>query len=143
MIRSIAPAAARSGSMGSILTSAGVLAPTIQLPSAYQRCAVEFRVLGPVEVIHGGRAFSVGGARTRAVLAMLLLNANRVVSADRLAGELWPDLGPERAAANLQVRLAELRRALRSAGAADRLVTRPPGYVFLVAVGELDVSRFE
>jgi DNA-binding SARP family transcriptional activator/pimeloyl-ACP methyl ester carboxylesterase len=104
---------------------------------------VEFRVLGPVEVIHGGQACAVGGARTRGVLAMLLLNANRVVSADRLAAELWPDLGPAKAAANLQVRLAQLRRALRSAGEADRLVTRPPGYVLAVTVNELDLLRFE
>jgi DNA-binding SARP family transcriptional activator/pimeloyl-ACP methyl ester carboxylesterase/class 3 adenylate cyclase len=104
---------------------------------------VEFRVLGPIEVIDRGEAVAVGGVRARAVLAMLLLNANRVVSADRLAGELWPDLEPARAAANLQVRLAELRRALRSAGEADRLVTRPPGYLFLAAADELDVLRFE
>jgi DNA-binding SARP family transcriptional activator/pimeloyl-ACP methyl ester carboxylesterase len=104
---------------------------------------VKFRVLGPVEVTRGGQPFSVGGARTRAVLAMLLLNANRVVSADRLAGELWPDLGPDKAAANLQVRLTELRRALRSAGEADRLVTQPPGYLFRVMLDELDVLRFE
>jgi DNA-binding SARP family transcriptional activator len=104
---------------------------------------VEFRVLGPIEVIHGGQAFAVGGARARAVLAVLLLNANRVVSADRLARELWPDLEPDRAAANLQVRLTELRRALRSAGEADRLVTRPPGYIFLAGADELDVLRFE
>jgi DNA-binding SARP family transcriptional activator len=104
---------------------------------------VEFRVLGPIEVIHGGQAFAVGGARARAVLAALLLNANRVVSADRLACELWPDLEPDRAAANLQVRLTELRRALRSAGEADRLVTRPPGYIFLAGADELDVLRFE
>jgi DNA-binding SARP family transcriptional activator/pimeloyl-ACP methyl ester carboxylesterase len=104
---------------------------------------VEFRILGPVEVVHGGRAFAVGGARTRGVLAMLLLNANRVVSADRLGRELWPGLGPDKAAANLQVRLTQLRGALRSAGEADRLLTRPPGYVFAVAVTELDVLRFE
>jgi DNA-binding SARP family transcriptional activator/pimeloyl-ACP methyl ester carboxylesterase len=104
---------------------------------------VEFRILGPVEVIHGGQACAVGGARTRGVLALLLLNANRVVSADRLAGALWPDLGPAKAAANLQVRLAELRRALRSAGEADRLVTRPPGYVVAATVNELDLLRFE
>lgn len=104
---------------------------------------MDFRILGPVEVIHDGRALAVGGPRARAVLAMLLLNANRVVSADWLAGELWPGLGPDRAAANLQVRLTELRRALRSAGQADRLVTRPPGYVFRVTVSELDVLLFE
>ena len=104
---------------------------------------MEFRVLGPVEVVRGCQVFAAGGARARAVLAMLLLNANRVVSAGRLAGEVWPDLEPDRAAANLQVRLTELRRALRTAGEAGRLVTRPPGYIFRVAVGELDVSRFE
>ena len=103
---------------------------------------MEFRLLGPVEVMNDGQAFTVGGARARAVLAMLLLNANRVVSADRLAEELWPGLGPARAAANLQVRLTELRRALRSAGGAGRLVTRPPGYVIRVTVNELDVLRF-
>ncbi|HEY1004507.1 MAG TPA: BTAD domain-containing putative transcriptional regulator [Streptosporangiaceae bacterium] len=104
---------------------------------------MELRVLGPIEVIHGGQALAVGGTRARAVLAVLLLNANRVVSADRLASELWPDLEPERAAANLQVRLTELRRALRSAGEADRLVTRPPGYAFRATADELDLMRFE
>jgi DNA-binding SARP family transcriptional activator/pimeloyl-ACP methyl ester carboxylesterase len=104
---------------------------------------VEFQILGPVEVTHGGETLAVGGARTRGVLAMLLLNANRVVSADRLARELWPGLGPDKAAANLQVRLTQLRGALRSAGEADRLVTRLPGYAFAVTVTELDVLRFE
>jgi DNA-binding SARP family transcriptional activator len=91
---------------------------------------VKFLVLGPLQVTHGGRPLAVGGARTRAVLAMLLVNANQVVSADRLAGALWPGLGQQRAAANLQVRIAELRRALRRAGQADRLVTQAPGYQF-------------
>jgi DNA-binding SARP family transcriptional activator len=81
---------------------------------------VEFGVLGSLEVTSGGRSLAVGGARTRAVLALLLTNANSVVSADRLTDELWPDLAPERAAANLQVRLSELRKAFRSAGEADR-----------------------
>jgi DNA-binding SARP family transcriptional activator/pimeloyl-ACP methyl ester carboxylesterase len=104
---------------------------------------VEFHVLGPLEVTHGGRSLAVGGARTRAVLAMLLLNANRVVSADLLADELWPGLSQQRAAANLQVRLSELRRALRTAGEADRLATRSPGYLLRVTAEELDVLRFE
>jgi DNA-binding SARP family transcriptional activator/pimeloyl-ACP methyl ester carboxylesterase len=77
------------------------------------------------------------------VLALLLLNANRVVSADRLMQELWPELAPDRAAANLQVRLSELRKALRAGDQADRLETRPPGYLLRVAPDELDVLRFE
>ena len=65
------------------------------------------------------------------------------VSADRLADELWPGQPLERAAASLQVRISELRRALRPAGEADRLVTRPPGYLLRVRPGELDAARFE
>ena len=52
-------------------------------------------------------------------------------------------MSQDSAAANLQVRLAELRRALRSVGEADRLATRPPGYVLRAAADELDVLRFE
>ena len=104
---------------------------------------MEFHVLGPSEVTVGGRSLSVGGSRTRAVLALLLVNANRVVAADRLMDELWPELAPDRAAANLQVRLSELRKALRAVQEADRLETRPPGYVLRVAAGELDLWRFE
>ena len=107
------------------------------------RGTVEFRVLGPLEVTAGGQSLEVGGARTRAVLAMLLVNANQVVSADWLAEELWPGHPADRAAANLQVRLWELRKALRSAGEADRLVTRPPGYLLRVTAEELDALRFE
>src|SRR6185437_15823683 len=72
---------------------------------------------------------------------MLLVHANKVVSADWLIEELWRD--QPRAADSLQVRLSELRKALRSAGAADRLVTRPPGYLLRVMPGELDAPRFE
>jgi DNA-binding SARP family transcriptional activator/pimeloyl-ACP methyl ester carboxylesterase len=104
---------------------------------------VKFQVLGPLQVSCGGQPLAVGGARTRAVLAMLLVNANRVVSADRLSGELWPGLNRERAVANLRVRLAELRRALRSVGEADRLATCPPGYQFSATADELDALRFE
>jgi len=104
---------------------------------------VEFHILGPLEVTDGARPLAVGGTRTRAVLAMLLLNANRMVPADRIADELWPELGQQRAAANLQVRLSELRRALRSVGEAGRLATRPPGYLLRVTAEELDVLRFE
>ena len=103
---------------------------------------MEFRILGPLEVTADGQSLDLGGARTRAVLAMLLVYANQVVSTDRLAEELWPGQPAGKAGASLQVRLSELRKAFRSAGAAERLVTRPPGYLLRVAPGELDAARF-
>ena len=81
---------------------------------------MEFGVLGPLEVTAGGQSLGLAGARTRAVLAMLLAHANQVVSADRLIEELWPGQPADRAADSLQVRLSELRKALRSGGEADR-----------------------
>ena len=102
---------------------------------------MEFGVLGPLEVTAEGRSLGLAGARARAVLAMLLVHANQVVSCDRLIDELWP--GQPRGTDSLQVRLSELRKALRSAGEADRLVTRPPGYLLRVRPGELDALRFE
>jgi DNA-binding SARP family transcriptional activator len=104
---------------------------------------MEFGILGPLEVTAGGCPLAVGGARVRAVLAMLLVHANQVVPADRLAAELWPGQPAERALASLQVRLSGLRKAMRAAGMADRLVTRPPGYLLRVLPGELDAERFE
>ena len=104
---------------------------------------MEFSILGPLEVTAGGRPVELAGARTRAVLAMLLAHANQVVSSDRLIEELWPGHPPAKAADSLQVRLSELRKAFRSRGEADRLATRPPGYVLRVAPEELDAQRFE
>ena len=104
---------------------------------------MEFRVLGPLEVTADGQSLRLAGVRTRAVFAMLLMQANQVVSSDRLLEELWPGQPTDKATDSLQVRLSELRRALRLAGEADRLVTRPPGYLLRVAPGELDALRFE
>jgi DNA-binding SARP family transcriptional activator/pimeloyl-ACP methyl ester carboxylesterase len=104
---------------------------------------VEFRVLGPLEVMADGQSLGLTGARARAVLAVLLMHPNQVVSSDRLLEELWPGQPADKATDSLQVRLSELRRALRSAGEAGRLVTRPPGYLLRVAPGEVDALRFE
>ena len=100
-------------------------------------------MLGPLEVTAGGQSLGLAGARTRAVLAMLLVRANQVVSAERLIEELWPGQEADRAADSLQVRVSELRKILRAAGEADRLTTRPPGYLLRVTPGELDSQRFE
>jgi DNA-binding SARP family transcriptional activator len=98
---------------------------------------VEFRILGPLEVRDGERVLPLGGARRRAVLALLLLDANRVVSVDRLVDGVWGDAPPSSALASLQNHLGRLRQEL-----GERLVTRPPGYVLRVADGELDLDRF-
>ena len=96
---------------------------------------MEFGVLGPLEVTADGRSLALAGARTRAVLALLLVRANQVVSSDRLLEELWPGQPADRATDSLQVRLSEPRKALRSAGEADRLATRSPGYLLRVEPG--------
>ena len=105
------------------------------MPAAHRErdgVRVEFGVLGPLEVTADGQPLGLAGARTRAVLALLLVHANQVVSSDRLIEELWPGQPADRATDSLQVRLSELRKALRSAGEAGRLATRPPGYLLRV-----------
>jgi len=129
--------------LGRILTGTGFLGLTCRLPQTYREGMVEFGILGPLEIAAGGQPLPVQGARTRAVLAMLLVHANQVVPADRLTAELWAGQPADRAAASLQVRVSQLRKALRAAGEPDRLVTRPPGYLIRVTPGELDAPRFE
>ncbi len=104
---------------------------------------MEFRILGPMEVVHDGRPVVLGRSRERAVLALLLASPNRVVSAERLADDLWGGDPPEGAAHSLQVFVSRLRKALREAGGDGVVVTRPPGYVALVAPEHLDAARFE
>jgi predicted ATPase/DNA-binding SARP family transcriptional activator len=73
---------------------------------------------------------------------MLVVQANQVVPGERLANELWPGLDRDRAVANLQVRLSELRKALRSVGETDPVITRAPGYLLRVTSDEVDALRF-
>jgi YVTN family beta-propeller protein len=100
---------------------------------------MEFRILGPVEVRDDGRIVRLGGGKQRAVLALLLLNANRVVASERMIEQLWGELPPATAATALQGHISSLRKAL----GADVIATRPPGYVLETAIGELDLERFE
>jgi DNA-binding SARP family transcriptional activator len=73
------------------------------LASRAGRPQLEFRVLGPLEVLDGGCEVSLGGRTPRALLAVLLLHPNEVVSTDRLMDELWGEDSPERASATLRV----------------------------------------
>ena len=101
---------------------------------------MEFGILGPLEVRADGHAVPLGGARPRAVFAVLALNANRPVSAERLALALWGEDAPPSAVKTVQVYVARLRKALDDP---DVLVTTPAGYRLRVRPGELDAERFE
>ena len=103
---------------------------------------MEFRILGPLEVVDDGDAVSLGGTRQRALVAVLLLNANEVVSTDRLLEDVWGERLPETGVKALHVAVSQLRKTL-GAEANGRLATRPPGYVLRVADDELDLHRFE
>jgi DNA-binding SARP family transcriptional activator len=101
---------------------------------------LEFRILGPLEVIHRGRRLTLGGSRQRALLALLLTRANEVVSTDRLIDELWGAQPPTTAANALQYHISQLRKALAPD---EAIVTREPGYLIQVGPDELDLFRFE
>jgi predicted ATPase/DNA-binding SARP family transcriptional activator len=105
------------------------------------RGRVEFRILGPVEAGQPGSRADLGGPRERALLARLLLSANHVVSADRLAEDLWSGDPPAHWAATLRVYVSRLRRALGESSGA--LITRPPGYGLVIADGQLDAAGFD
>ncbi len=82
-------------------------------------------ILGPLEVrLEGGEPVALGGHRQRALLAILILHANEVVSTDRLIDQLWGEHPPATAVHTVRVFVSRLRRALGAAG--SRLVTRPP-----------------
>ncbi|MCA1844638.1 MAG: AAA family ATPase [Actinobacteria bacterium] len=105
---------------------------------------MEFRILGPLEIAGDDAAgVTIGGGRERALLALLLLSANRVVPAERLAVDLWGDRPPEDPAHALRIHISRLRKVLREAGAEGIVVTQPPGYVLTVDPDAVDALRFE
>ena len=105
--------------------------------------ALEFRVLGPVEVCDGGRILPLGGPKQRGLLADLILNAGSVVSAARLVDDLWGDAAPPAAGHTVETYIARLRRVLRAGSRPEVLLTRPPGYVLDAEPGQVDAFRFE
>jgi predicted ATPase/DNA-binding SARP family transcriptional activator len=101
---------------------------------------MEFRLLGPLEVVNDdGAQVALGGPRPRALLALLLLYPNEAVSTDRLIDGIWGESPPASAPNALQVHVHALRNALGG----DRIVTRPPGYLVRLEPDELDSHRFE
>src|ERR671934_984867 len=99
---------------------------------------MEFRILGRLEVEHEGLVLPVSG-KPRALLAVPLVQANEVVSSDRLIDALWGEAPPATAQTALQVHVSQLRKLL----GAERIETRAPGYRLVVRPEELDSARFE
>ena len=106
---------------------------------------LDFRILGPLEVTAESRPLRLGGAKQRALLALLLLNVNDAVAADRLIDELWGRSPPADAPTALQAHVSRLRKLLEPdhGGAPKLLVTKPEGYALLIEPQQLDLNRFE
>jgi DNA-binding SARP family transcriptional activator len=107
---------------------------------------MNFRILGPLEVLDEGRAVALGGSKQRALLALFLLHANETLSTDRLIDELWGERPPANAAKTVQMQISRLRKALAGAhgdGSAGVVVTRERGYELRLDLERLDAHRFE
>jgi len=100
---------------------------------------MQFRLLGPLEAHDGDRAIGLGGAKQRALLTLLLLDAGRTVSNERLVDELWGADVPESARKMVQIYVSNLRKLLPD----GMLQTRPAGYSLDVDPEATDLGRFE
>jgi DNA-binding SARP family transcriptional activator len=100
---------------------------------------VEITILGPLELRIDGMVAPLGGPKARALLAMLALHANEVVSRERLIEALWGDRPPPSVDQSLNTYVSRLRRTLGN----ERLSRRSGGYVLTIGPDELDLDRFE
>jgi DNA-binding SARP family transcriptional activator/ABC-type transport system substrate-binding protein/streptogramin lyase len=104
---------------------------------------MQFRLLGPVEIEDGDRSLALGSGKQRALLAILLLHRNEVVSRDRLIDDLWGERPPPSAMHSLDVYVSRLRKTLRANGVEQLLLTRAGGYQLQVEPDQLDLACFE
>ena len=102
---------------------------------------MDIRLLGPIEASLDGRPVALGTPQQRAVLAMLSLQVNQTVSADRLCEGLWGERAPASAPKMVQLYVSQLRKLLR--GSVAEIVTRGRGYELRLAVDRVDAVRFE
>src|SRR5215471_173504 len=99
---------------------------------------MQFRILGPLEVVADGTPVPLPRLRQRALLAVLLLRVGEPVSADRLLADVWGEHPPRTAREALQNTVSQLRKAL----GADLLLTRAPGYVLMASEEQIDLGEF-
>ena len=100
---------------------------------------MEFRILGPLEVADSAGSVRLTGGKQKALLALLLLHADRVLSVERLVDDLWGEAVPESARKMVQIFVSQLRKQL----APGLIQTRPPGYACALGGHSLDLHRFE
>src|SRR5262245_2378871 len=100
---------------------------------------MEFRILGPIEVVDGDRIVSLPRLKQRALLALLLLRPGRMIATDRRPEARWGGRRPLTARNALQNNVSQLRKALGS----QVLLTRPPGYLLDVEPARIDLGRFD
>lgn len=103
-----------------------------------------FKILGKLEVTVDGQRLQIGGLRRPTILSMLLLEANRVVSADKLVDAVWDGAAPPTCRTQLAICIASLRKMFHNAGCdQDILLTRAPGYLLVTEGHPVDLVDFE
>ncbi|MDO0924263.1 AfsR/SARP family transcriptional regulator [Streptomyces sp. TG1A-8] len=106
---------------------------------------MDFRLLGPLEIRAGDQVSTVGGARQRTLLAILLVDSGRLLSVDQLYGELWGEAPPPTMGNSLQAHVYRLRRTLQQIShptAGPRLLNRSSGYVLELNGATVDTNTF-
>jgi DNA-binding SARP family transcriptional activator len=103
---------------------------------------LEFKILGPLEVVVGERRLALTSLSQRTLLALLLLRADQVMGIERLIDDLWAESPPRRAEVAVRMAVSRLRRLFGAEGS-EVLLTRPRGYLLRVDPERVDARRFE
>jgi DNA-binding SARP family transcriptional activator len=111
-------------------------------PAVVQGVALVLCLLGPLELSSGGQELDLGGPLQRVVLAMLALNANRIVPLESLIDAVWDTTPPTTARAQVQICVSALRKIFAAADVPLRIRTRTPGYQLEVPADQLDTEQF-
>ena len=100
---------------------------------------MEFKVLGPLEVIGPRGAIKIGSGLQRAILALLVLHVGETISTDHLIDEVWGDDPPPSAQHAIGVHVSRLRQAL----GVGCIESQPHGYRLRAEGNVIDLGRFE